>query len=367
MDKLYKIGDVAKICDTTIKTIRFYEKIGLLTPFKTDTFTNYRYYDKENLMELNKIIKLKNLDFSLEQIKNFKNSSISEKSNELNDKIKELKIKKQECLDLLFWETHEKNKSKYYNTSLSTNLFVPEVFVNEKQAVGKWEYVGTICDENNTVQEKTFFNEHAFCKNLFFLKNGKGYYIFRGWSKGKLYLSADTFLNYKIKNKLLYLQVPAEFHTTNPYKREDKTEIQVYKKVDSKERTYAEQIYKDDLNANGEIDNNLVGLWNICDNVFWNELDGYIPKINSNLIDKKSSYFIKGLSLYKNGRCIIDEDNNTRVATWTKKQIADTENNVCHMLETKEINGETFLVLKYKTDTYFYDNELCWCYIFKKL
>jgi len=52
---LYPIGQVSKMIDMPIRTIRYYEKIGLITPCKTDSLTNYRYYSMEDIFQLDLI------------------------------------------------------------------------------------------------------------------------------------------------------------------------------------------------------------------------------------------------------------------------------------------------------------------------
>ena len=42
--KLYSIGQVSSMIDIPVKTIRYYESIGLCTPSQTDENSNYRYY-----------------------------------------------------------------------------------------------------------------------------------------------------------------------------------------------------------------------------------------------------------------------------------------------------------------------------------
>lgn len=56
------------MCQVTVKTLRHYEQIGLLVPFEVDQWTGYRYYDIGQLRRMNRIIYLKGLGFSLEQI-----------------------------------------------------------------------------------------------------------------------------------------------------------------------------------------------------------------------------------------------------------------------------------------------------------
>jgi DNA-binding transcriptional MerR regulator len=63
-----KIGDFARLCQVSIVTLRHYDDIGLLKPIKVDNATGYRYYSVSQLPRLNRIIALKDLGFSLEQI-----------------------------------------------------------------------------------------------------------------------------------------------------------------------------------------------------------------------------------------------------------------------------------------------------------
>ena len=51
-----------------VKTLRYYDEMGLLKPVKVDRFTGYRYYSFDQLTRLNRILALKDLGFSLEQI-----------------------------------------------------------------------------------------------------------------------------------------------------------------------------------------------------------------------------------------------------------------------------------------------------------
>jgi effector-binding domain-containing protein len=51
-----------------VKTLRYYDKIGLLKPAKTDPFTGYRYYSASQLPRLHRILALKDLGLSLEEI-----------------------------------------------------------------------------------------------------------------------------------------------------------------------------------------------------------------------------------------------------------------------------------------------------------
>jgi effector-binding domain-containing protein len=65
---MLKIGDFSKLSQVTVKTLRYYDEVGLLKPAQVDDFTSYRYYSVDQLPRLNRILALKDLGLSLEQI-----------------------------------------------------------------------------------------------------------------------------------------------------------------------------------------------------------------------------------------------------------------------------------------------------------
>ncbi len=65
---MLKIGDFAKVSRVSVKALRYYDEIGLLRPSQIDRFTGYRYYTLDQLPRLNRILALKDLGLSLDQI-----------------------------------------------------------------------------------------------------------------------------------------------------------------------------------------------------------------------------------------------------------------------------------------------------------
>lgn len=74
---MLKIGDFSKLSQVPIKTLRYYDEIGLLGPEEVDRFTGYRYYSASQLPRLNRLLALKDLGFSLEQIGQVLNEGVT--------------------------------------------------------------------------------------------------------------------------------------------------------------------------------------------------------------------------------------------------------------------------------------------------
>jgi len=65
---MLKIGEFSRLCQVTVKALHHYEDLGLLHPAHIDPFTGYRYYTVEQLPRIHRILALKELGLSLEQI-----------------------------------------------------------------------------------------------------------------------------------------------------------------------------------------------------------------------------------------------------------------------------------------------------------
>lgn len=66
---MFKIGEFSKLSRVSVKTLRHYDDLGLLRPAQVDRFTSYRYYGAEQLTQLNRILALRDLGLSLQQVR----------------------------------------------------------------------------------------------------------------------------------------------------------------------------------------------------------------------------------------------------------------------------------------------------------
>ncbi len=74
---MIRIGEFSQLSRVPVKTLRFYDEIGLLKPTIVDQFTSYRYYTLDQLPRLHRILALKELGLSLDQIATLLNEDLS--------------------------------------------------------------------------------------------------------------------------------------------------------------------------------------------------------------------------------------------------------------------------------------------------
>ena len=65
---MLKIGEFSKLSRMSIRMLRHYDEIGLLKPARIDPFTDYRYYQEDQLPRAGRIAALKDMGFSLAEI-----------------------------------------------------------------------------------------------------------------------------------------------------------------------------------------------------------------------------------------------------------------------------------------------------------
>src|SRR5688572_24507352 len=74
---MLKIGEFSRLSQVTVKTLRYYDEIGLVKPSEIDRFTDYRYYSLDQLPRIHTIMALKELGLSLGQIAELLNDNLT--------------------------------------------------------------------------------------------------------------------------------------------------------------------------------------------------------------------------------------------------------------------------------------------------
>jgi DNA-binding transcriptional MerR regulator len=68
MNRMFSIGELARLGEVSVRMLRHYDEIGLLKPSAIHKRTNYRSYGTDDLGRLRRIVALKGLGFSLQQV-----------------------------------------------------------------------------------------------------------------------------------------------------------------------------------------------------------------------------------------------------------------------------------------------------------
>ena len=106
---LLTIGQFATLCEITPKALRHYEKLGLFFPREIDPDTGYRYYDEDQVWELNELLSLKRSGFVLKDLQellkqDYSREALAEVFQRQEAKLREeLKQKNYQLLTLFQW------------------------------------------------------------------------------------------------------------------------------------------------------------------------------------------------------------------------------------------------------------------------
>lgn len=146
MENHFSIGQMSKLHNISVQTLRHYDKMDLLKPSYTNSSTGYRYYSTRDFLTMDLIKQCKSMGLALDEIKEvIKNytslesilDTLSNQRRLVDDKIKELESIKYKINSL-------EDKIR-----LSLKNGINEVFIkhNEERKFLKYEYTSRYTDE----------------------------------------------------------------------------------------------------------------------------------------------------------------------------------------------------------------------------
>lgn len=99
-ERLYSIGEVSKICNISTKTLRYYDKIGILSPDVVSEKNGYRYYSHKTLLLVPVVKYYKQMGFKLEEMQGaVEGNAFYYLEQDFRNKIEELEIREREIHD----------------------------------------------------------------------------------------------------------------------------------------------------------------------------------------------------------------------------------------------------------------------------
>ncbi len=96
-----QIKEFAEFTGVSVRTLHYYDEIGLLKPACVDNFTGYRYYDENSHLRMQEILFYRELDFSLKSIGEILSSPYYDKNKALKEQKHLLTLKKERLEKLI--------------------------------------------------------------------------------------------------------------------------------------------------------------------------------------------------------------------------------------------------------------------------
>lgn len=143
-----QIGEFSKLCGVSVKTLRHYEKMGLLMPAEVDAFTGYRYYHVEQMQQMMTIRHLKDVGFSLDEIADLlvcdtqipDHSLLLAKIRDTQEQLYQLIQRRDKLLEMA------DSRKKINNMKEISIQSLPEVTVASfRRTISNYNELGTLC------------------------------------------------------------------------------------------------------------------------------------------------------------------------------------------------------------------------------
>jgi effector-binding domain-containing protein len=145
-----QIGDFSKLSLVSVKALRYYDEIGLLKPERVDEFSGYRYYSASQLPHLNRIVALKNMGLSLDEIAKLMRDDVSvdhildllqAKQNEIKKRLGE-EAERLARVEEWLAETQKEGKMPDYEVSIKK--IKPQKAVTIRRVLPNYGHVGEL-------------------------------------------------------------------------------------------------------------------------------------------------------------------------------------------------------------------------------
>lgn len=360
---MLKIGEFAKICNVSASTLRFYDTEGVLCPDYVDEESGYRYYSEEKIQIFRKIETLKEMNFSLDEIKQVLDSEKSgnlyvKKISELAEKISDMK-----------WQILRMRKICGFKGEPMLSLAeIKGRFENDPEVLGRWSLCGELTNEATLEFRET--EENSF-PQIYFLPGGAGWWVFF-WSAGVLYRMFGTSMvmpeNYRIVERDGEKYMLLDWTVMESEKYEEMSvagEIcLLYKQIEAREFSHKEAlIYKDDMDMPFVPDEEAVGTWEACDFVedpkSFNHKKAQTPK---------SELFYNSICFSEDGACTMNFRKREPInLSYTKGFIINKWQYTAEKYSIHKKGNEKYLIAEHKSGDYSYGGEVKAYYVFKKV
>ena len=364
---MIKIGEFAKICNTSTQTLRYYDSENILKADYIDADTGYRFYAPEAVEKYKKIVFYKELGFTLDEIKRIMSLPPDEVPKMLLGKKEEIKAtvrRLEENADMIDdMCAHPENKY------LAHDHLLDLPFVDDPEVVGKWQLCGGLSDESDIHSLTAACINDNVRSELIFLPGGAFWWSYF-WTKGILYRTITAY-NFAAPNYYSIISHDSEkymilrYMTNECIDNAQDPKILLYRQTDSKAYTENQVRNIDDTDLPFVDDDTVTGEWSVCD--FVETIDGFDPE-SQNFGD--GSLYTRHYSFLPRGVCIKTEKGTSgdlnHLLRYTKGYVLDQKNMTAEEYLIKSVKGREYLFVQHKSGDYTYGGLTpCW-YVFKR-
>lgn len=247
---------------------------------------------------------------------------------------------------------------------------VPLVFENDIQVIGKWKFIDKVPSAEQFCMEKRKYSDskNIWLKELYFLPDGQGYWVMKGWTKGYLTISSGypkyTCRNaYSIRQQngktLMFIEMKDDSYSIS---RGGKPEIYVFEKVSDKEYTKEEIRIRDNTDMPFVPDEAVMGAWTVRD---------FVKTPDCFLADRQNfprdGMFFESVLFKDNGRAVVQyRGRPTLESHWTAGYLLDRENAIAEAYVIQRIGGAEYLFVEWKSGDYQFGGRTPLWYVFER-
>lgn len=151
------IKKFAKLTGVSVRTLHYYDEIGLLKPCAVDEQNGYRFYDESSLLRMQEILFYRELDFPLKEIIAILSSHDYDKQTVLKEQKRLLTLKKERLERLIAALDSAMKGEKITMTAFDNSEFEAQRELYAKEAKEKWG--GTAAYRESTEKTKSYTKE----------------------------------------------------------------------------------------------------------------------------------------------------------------------------------------------------------------
>ena len=366
---MIRIGEMAKICRTQVRTLRFYDQIGLLPADSVDETTGYRYYDPAKIAVYRQIICLKELGFSLEEIGLF----LSSRENKRLEMYRRRKITLEEDI------RRAKEKILHIDKACADprrgmfptdEQLPPTSFEDDSAAIGRWEYCGDVPEGQSFTDESSLIHRDIPLKSLWFLPGGRQVWMYF-WTKGILYCQIPA-MNITVPNtyrifdrdgvtymKINWLTDKCLYSTAQDC-------IRIYRRVDNCAHILQEtQLYRDDIHRPFIPDPQAEGIWKAAGII--RDKNAFSP---TSMDWDAHACFLRELEFREDGICrkLMRNGHETVRAScrYTAGYILNSQTEFAEQYEIRTLRGDDYLITEHKSGDYAYLGKVNCYFVFRR-